>query len=104
MFISSGLNVYPAEIENLLIEHPAVRDALVLGLPDPKWGEAGVAFVVPQLGSVLSETEILHFLETRLARYKLPRAIYFRDSLPRTPYGKVVKAELRKLALECGAG
>jgi fatty-acyl-CoA synthase len=100
MFITGGLNVYPAEIENLLIEHPAIRDAAVLGIPDAKWGESGVAFVVPRPGSAPSETEILDFLEARLARYKLPRAIYFRDSLPRTPYGKVIKPELRKWALK----
>jgi fatty-acyl-CoA synthase len=100
MFITGGLNVYPAEIENLLIEHPAIRDAAVLGIPDAKWGESGVAFVVPRPGSAPSETEILDFLEARLARYKLPRAIYFRDSLPRTPYGKVIKPELRKWGLK----
>ena len=97
MFISGGLDVYPAEVENLLMQHPAVHDAAVLGIHDPKWGEAGVAFVVPRPGIAISQTEIFHFLETRLARYKLPTAIYFRDSLPRTPYGKVIKPELRQL-------
>jgi len=99
MFITGGLNVYPAEIENLLIEHPAVHDAAVLGIPDARWGEAGVALIVPRPGMHLTEADILRFLESRLARYKLPRAIYFRESLPRTPYGKVIKAELRKWAL-----
>jgi fatty-acyl-CoA synthase len=95
MFITGGLNVYPAEIENVLMQHPAVYDAAVLGIPDAKWGEAGVAFVVPQPGIAPSESEILRFLEARLARYKLPKAICLRDALPRSPYGKVVKSELR---------
>jgi fatty-acyl-CoA synthase len=94
MFISGGVNVYPAEIENLLLQHPAVQDAAVLGVPDAKWGEIGVAFLVAR--AEVSEAEILRFLEGKLARYKLPRAVFFREALPRTAYGKVVKPELRQ--------
>jgi fatty-acyl-CoA synthase len=94
MFISGGVNVYPAEIENLLLQHPAIQEAAVLGVPDVKWGEIGVAFLMAR--SEVSEAEVLSFLEGKLARYKLPRAIFFRDSLPRTAYGKVVKPELRQ--------
>jgi fatty-acyl-CoA synthase len=92
--ISGGVNVYPAEIENLLLQHPAIQDAAVLGVPDVKWGEAGVAFLVAR--SEVSEAEVLDFLKSKLARYKLPRAVFFRDVLPRTPYGKVIKPELRQ--------
>ena len=96
MFISGGVNVYPAEIENLLLQHEGVRDAAVLGVPDPKWGEVGVAFVVARAGSELTEDTVLRFLTTKLARYKMPKAVCFLDSLPRTPYGKVVKSELNQ--------
>ena len=94
MFISGGVNVYPAEIENLLLQHPAIQDAAVLGVPDAKWGEIGVAFLVAR--AEVKEADVLTFLERKLARYKLPRALYFREALPRTPYGKVVKPELRQ--------
>jgi fatty-acyl-CoA synthase len=93
MFISGGVNVYPAEIEAELLRCPAVRDAAVIGVPHPTWGEVGVAFVVP--GSLIpSIEELTNFLADRLAKYKLPREFIFVDALPRTAYGKVVKAEL----------
>jgi fatty-acyl-CoA synthase len=94
MFISGGVNIYPAEIENLLFQCEGVRDAAVLGVPDPKWGEVGVAFVVARADSGLSEAGVLQFLKTKLARYKMPKVVFFFESLPRTPYGKVVKSEL----------
>lgn len=96
MFISGGVNVYPAEIESLLLEHPSVRDAAVLAVPDPTWGEVGVAFLVWQPGAALADSEILAYLEPKLARFKLPKAFCAVEALPRTPYGKVVKAELRE--------
>ncbi len=96
MLISGGVNVYPAEIEGELLLHPAVQDAAVVGVPDTTWGEVGVAFVVPRPGEVAHEGgSSSRFAETRLARYKLPREVVFVDALPRTPYGKVVKGELR---------
>jgi fatty-acyl-CoA synthase len=94
MFISGGVNVYPAEIEGLLLQHPAVQEAAVLGVPDATWGEVGAAFVVARAGA--SEAELLGFLEPKLARFKLPKSCWFLDALPRTPYGKVIKPELRK--------
>jgi fatty-acyl-CoA synthase len=93
MFISGGVNVYPAEVEAELLRCPIVRDAAVIGVPHPKWGEVGVAFVVP--GPVTSE-ELMAFLAPKLAKYKLPREFIFVDALPRTAYGKVVKTELRE--------
>jgi fatty-acyl-CoA synthase len=99
MIISGGVNVYPAEIEGELLLHPAVRDAAVVGVPHPTWGESGVAFVVPE-GAPPAAEDLTDFLAGRLAKYKLPREIVFVDALPRTAYGKVVKGELRQRYLE----
>jgi len=99
MIISGGVNVYPAEIEGELLLHPAVRDAAVVGVPHPTWGEAGVAFVVAQ-GDPPAAAELTDFLAGRLAKYKIPREIVFVDALPRTAYGKVVKGELRQRYLD----
>ena len=92
MFISGGVNIYPAEIEAELVSHPNVSDAAVVAVPDETWGEVGVAFVV----GTASEDELAHYLAQRIAKYKVPRRFVFVDALPRTPYGKVVKDELRK--------
>lgn len=97
MFISGGVNVYPAEIESQLLQHAEVRDAAVIGVADETWGEVGVAFVVPREGVVIDAAGLAGFLGARLARYKLPKRFIVVGELPRTPYGKVVKAELAKL-------
>ncbi len=94
LLIRGGVNVYPAEIEGELLLHPQVRDAAVVGVPDEKWGEAGVAFLVAG-ESRPTVDELLEFLGSRLARYKHPSAFVFVDALPRTAYGKVRKGELR---------
>lgn len=97
MFISGGVNVYPAEIEGQLLLHPAVRDAAVCGVEDARWGETGVAFLVCDPGDAADADlarDLAAFLETRLARYKVPRGYVFVSELPRTPYGKVVKKTL----------
>jgi fatty-acyl-CoA synthase len=104
MLISGGVNVYPAEIEAELLLHPGVQDAAVAGAPDPKWGEVGVAFVVVRPGVSLDAEALAAHLEGRLARYKIPRDWIFLDALPRTPYGKVVKGELRRLYAERRSG
>jgi fatty-acyl-CoA synthase len=91
MFISGGVNVYPAEIEAELVSHPGVADAAVVPVADETWGEVGVAFVVASA----SVEELLEHLASRLARYKVPRRFIFVDVLPRTPYGKVEKGKLR---------
>ena len=95
MIISGGVNVYPAEIEGALLLHPAVEDAAVVGVPDAKWGERGVAFVVPLGGREVLAEELGDHLEQRIARFKVPGIWRFLDELPRTAYGKVVKGELR---------
>jgi fatty-acyl-CoA synthase len=92
MFISGGVNVYPAEIESELLQHPQVSDAAVVAVADATWGEAGVAFVV---GRGLTAPDLVEFLGSRLAKYKLPRRFVFVDALPRSAYGKVLKEELR---------
>ena len=93
MFISGGVNIYPAEIEAELLAHPDVSDAAVVAIADDTWGEVGVAFVV---GSA-SGDELARYLGARIAKYKVPRRFVHLDALPRTPYGKVVKEELRRL-------
>jgi len=94
MFISGGVNVYPAEIENMLLQNPALADAAVVGVPHETWGEVGVAFVVASGDPPVTGDELTAFLGSRLARYKVPKDYVFVDQLPRTAYGKVVKGEL----------
>ncbi|MGZ5477331.1 MAG: class I adenylate-forming enzyme family protein [Thermoanaerobaculia bacterium] len=94
MFISGGVNVYPAEIEAALVLHPAVSDAAVVPTPDEAWGEAGVAFVV---GSNVTAEDLAAWLSSRIARFKVPKRFVFVDALPRTPYGNVEKPKLRAM-------
>jgi fatty-acyl-CoA synthase len=90
MFISGGVNVYPAEIEAELVSHPSVSDAAVVAVPDETWGEVAIAFIV----GTASVEELTAWLTSRIAKYKIPRRFVFIEALPRTPYGKVVKADL----------
>jgi fatty-acyl-CoA synthase len=92
MFVSGGENVYPAEIENVLHDHPAVAEAAVVGIPDERWGEACLAFVV--LSGDASAQALLEHCRARLARYKVPRGVRFVESLPRNALDKIVKSEL----------
>jgi fatty-acyl-CoA synthase len=95
LIISGGENVYPAEVESVIHEHPAVAECAVIGVPDERWGEVGRAVVVPRPGSRPSEVDILAFLAGRLARYKVPRSVVFAAALPRNPGGKILKKILR---------
>jgi fatty-acyl-CoA synthase len=95
MYISGGENVYPAEVENAIHEHPAVADCAVIGVPDERWGEVGRAFVVPHGGHRLDQAELAAFLSGRLARYKIPKSVVCVDALPRTASGKLLKKALR---------
>jgi fatty-acyl-CoA synthase len=95
MVISGGENVYPAEIENVLHEHPAVVEAAVVGVPDERWGEVCAAFVV--LRAETGEEELLEHCRARLARYKVPKTVRVVPALPRNAMNKVVKAELLEL-------
>ncbi len=96
MFLSGGENVYPVEIEKALYEHPAVHMCAVVGVPDPKWGEVGLACVVLKPGATATEEELIAFLQDRLARYKVPKRVVFLDSLPISAAGKILKRELRE--------
>ncbi len=96
MYISGGENVYPAEVEQALHEHPAVAECAVVGMPDERWGEVGRAFVVVREGAELDEAAVLAHLDGRLARYKLPRSVMFLDELPHNASGKLVKSRLRE--------
>ena len=97
MFISGGENVYPAEVENVIYQHPAVAEVAVIGVPHPKWQEVGRALVVLKEGHTLQEEEIIDFCQGKLARYKIPKSVVFVDALPRTAAGKVLKRELREM-------
>ena len=95
MIISGGENVYPAEIENVILSHPKVRDVAVIGQPSPKWGESPAAVVVPADGS-LTEEEVLAHCTGKLARFKLPCRVYFVEEIARNPSGKILKRLLRE--------
>ncbi len=98
MFIVGGFNCYPAEIENMMAAHPDVAQVAVIGVPDARLGEAGHAFVVPRAGAVLDEPMLAAWCRTRMANYKVPRAIAFVDALPLNASGKILKQALREMA------
>ncbi len=96
MIISGGMNVYSVEVENALMEHPAVGEACVIGTPDDKWGEAVSAFVVLREGQRLAAEDLIAFCGHKLAAYCRPKAIEFVDEIPKTPYGKMDKKAIRQ--------
>jgi long-chain acyl-CoA synthetase len=95
MVVAGGVNIYPAEIEKALVQHPAIIDAAVVGIPEPDFGEQPLAFVVADPSATLTNDDILSFLNDRLAPYKLPRRFVYVDQLPVNTVGKVLKTELR---------
>jgi long-chain acyl-CoA synthetase len=95
MIVSGAENIYPAEVESALHEHPEVRDCAVIGVPDPRWGEAVKAIVVRTPGSVLQSDALIAFARERIAGFKVPKSIDFVDTLPRNPSGKILKKDLR---------
>jgi long-chain acyl-CoA synthetase len=96
MIISGGVNVYPREVEEVLYEHPAVQEAAVIGVPDPHWGESPKVFLVLKPGTDATADEIIGFCREHLAAFKIPRSVEFRDELPKTPIGKILRRELRE--------
>ncbi|MBW5424728.1 AMP-binding protein [Streptomyces sp. BG9H] len=98
MFIVGGFNAYPAEIEQLLGLHPDVADVAVIGVPDPRLGEVGRAYVVRRPGSVVTSDDLIAWSRREMANYKVPRGVEFVAELPRNASGKVVKGELRRAA------
>lgn len=100
MIISGSENIYPAEIENVLIESPDIEEASVVGRPDDHWGEVVVAVVVRRAGSTIDADGVLALLENRIARFKHPKDVVFVDALPKTALGKVRKEEVRRFAAQ----
>jgi malonyl-CoA/methylmalonyl-CoA synthetase len=96
LIISGGLNIYPPEVERVLMEHPAVAACAVVGCPDPEWGERVTAVVVLHETNSVSGEDLIRFCREKLAPYKSPKSIIFTEDLPRNAMGKVQKAELRK--------
>jgi acyl-CoA synthetase (AMP-forming)/AMP-acid ligase II len=96
MIISGGSNIYPREIEEVLLRHPGLAEASVVGRPHPEWGEEVVAFVVARPGAAVSEAELDRLCLDHIARFKRPRRYRFVESLPKNNYGKVLKTELRR--------
>jgi len=96
MIIRGGVNVYPAEVEEVLCRMPGVQDAAVVGKPDPEWGETVAAFIVPRPGARVTEEEIEAFCAEQLSNHKIPATIVFTEEIPRTPTGKILKRELRE--------
>jgi len=95
MIVSGGENVYPIEVENVLMGHPEVFDAAVIGIPSERWGEAPVAVVVRESTSEISEAELISYCRERLAHFKCPTRVVWTDELPRNPSGKILKKDLR---------
>lgn len=96
MYISGGSNVYPREIEEKILEHPAIGEVAVLGAPDPLWGEVGWAVCVLAPGAKVAEEELAAFLDGKLARYKTPKRFIFWEALPKSAYGKITKKMIRE--------
>jgi fatty-acyl-CoA synthase len=96
MYISGGSNIYPREVEEKILTHPAIGEVAVLGVPDPFWGEVGVAVCVAREGAgAVTELELAEFLVTKVSRYKMPKRFFFWDALPKSGYGKVPKRLVR---------
>jgi long-chain acyl-CoA synthetase len=96
MIIAGGFNIYPADVEAVLFEHPKVREAAVIGVPDEYRGETVKAFIVLKEGETATAEEIIEFSRERMAAYRVPRVIEFRDDLPKSMIGKVLRRELRE--------
>ena len=95
MYISGGSNIYPREIEEKILTHPAIAEVAVLGVPDPLWGEVGVAVCVARPGESVEELEMVEFLAPKINRYKMPKRFFFWEALPKSGYGKVPKRMVR---------
>jgi len=98
MFIVGGFNAYPAEIENTLLKMPGLGEVAVIGVPDERLGEVGMAFVVPAPGESLTADRVIAWSRDNMANFKVPRRVEILDALPRNATGKVLKFELRERA------
>ena len=99
MVKSGGISIYPLEIEGVLYKHPEVVEAAVIGVPDPQWGEAVKAVVVPKQGSTVSGEALMQFCKEQLAAYKVPKSVDMVSSLPHTEIGKINKVKLKERIL-----
>jgi long-chain acyl-CoA synthetase len=104
MIITAGFNVYPSEVESAILELAGVREAAVIGLPDPLRGEQVAAYLVPQEGVELTAQQVRDHCRARLAAYKVPRLVRFRAELPKSLIGKVLKRELKRQEMEKDSG
>ena len=96
MIISGGMNVYPREVEEALYAHPKVKEAVAIGVPDERWGEAVKVFVVLKDGETATASEILDHCRGRIGAYKVPKVVEFRQELPKTLIGKILRRVLRE--------
>lgn len=99
MYRSGGENVYPAEVEKIILDHPKIENVAIIGIPDETWGETGKAYIVCSEGETLAKEDIFNFLNEKVARYKIPKHIEFIDSLPLTASGKLRKSMLQEMHL-----
>ncbi|MGH9213022.1 MAG: AMP-binding enzyme, partial [Acidimicrobiales bacterium] len=104
MYIVGGFNAYPAEIENLLLAHPDLGQVAVVGTPDQRLGEVGLAFVIPKPGHTVDPDQVVAWARDHMANYKVPREVRVVDAFPLNAIGKVLKYELREMAAEGGEG
>src|SRR5262249_24316846 len=95
LIISGGSNIYPRELEEVLLQHEAVQEACIIGVPDELWGESVKAVIVLKPGSYGTEDQLIAFAAQRMAGYKKPRSVEFTTEIPKSAYGKVLKRELR---------
>jgi long-chain acyl-CoA synthetase len=100
MIISGGENIYPAEVENAMNAHPAVKEVGVIGVPHQRWGETPMAVVVLRTGQTAEPADLIAFTRDRLAHYKCPTSVVIANELPRNASGKLLKRELRKLYMK----
>ena len=96
MIISGGFNIYPSEVEQAIMAHPAVQECAVIGVPDDKWGEAVKAVIEVKPGMQVAESELIAFCKERIGSVKAPKSVDMWDALPRSAIGKVLKKEVRK--------
>jgi acyl-CoA synthetase (AMP-forming)/AMP-acid ligase II len=96
VIISGGVNIYPREVEEILNLHPAVNETCIFGIPDDKWGESICAHIVLKEGHIVSEDELIELCKGHLASFKKPKVIRIVDALPKSPYGKILRKEIRE--------
>lgn len=100
MIIASGYNIYPRDVEEVIYQHPAIKEAVVVGVPEAYRGETVKAVVVLKEGQQVSEDELISFCREKLAAFKVPRIVEFRSELPKTSVGKILRRKIREESAE----